>query len=108
MNAIKKLIFLFLKTFQNLNMNKNFLKSVATGIVGLALVASCSSVSKKDSNTCGAKNGCAAKKDEASKCSAKKEVNKTDVKKSETKKSKKAKKVVTTEAKKETTTEKAK
>jgi len=58
-------------------MNKNFLKSVAVGIMGLSLVASCSSMnSKKDSNTCGAKNGCAAKKDEAHKCSAKKEVKK--------------------------------
>jgi len=55
-------------------MNKKFLQSVAAGIATLALVASCSHFSKKDSNTCGAKNGCGAavKKDEAHKCSAKK------------------------------------
>ncbi len=55
-------------------MNKKFLQSVAAGIATLSLVASCSHLGlKKESNTCGAKNGCAAaaKKDEAHKCSAK-------------------------------------
>ncbi len=77
-------------------MNKKFLQSVTAGIVGLGLLASCAQLGlKKDSNTCGAKNGCAAKKDEANKCSAKKdEVKKEEVKKSEkkAKKSKKSKK----------------
>jgi hypothetical protein len=64
-------------------MNKNFLKSVATGVMGLSLVASCSML-KKESHFCGAKNGCAAKKDEANKCSAKKdEANKCSAKKDE-------------------------
>ena len=55
-------------------MNKKFLQSVASGIAALSLVASCSHFgSDKESNTCGAKNGCAAaaKKDEAHKCSSK-------------------------------------
>lgn len=56
-------------------MNNKFLQSVAAGIVTLTLVASCSHFSKKDANTCCTKNGCGAtvKKDEAHKCSAKKE-----------------------------------
>jgi hypothetical protein len=83
-------------------MNKKFLQSVAAGIATLSLVASCSHLGlKKESNTCGAKNGCAAKKDEAHKCSAKhKEAHKCSaVKKEEAakeattaKKAKKAKK----------------
>jgi hypothetical protein len=72
-------------------MNKNFLKSVAVGVMSLSLVASCSLL-KKESNTCGAKNGCAAKKDEAHKCSGKKDANKKDVNAKETSKGKKAKK----------------
>ncbi len=76
-------------------MNKKFLQSVVVGIMGLSLATSCSLL-KKEANTCGAENGCAAKKDEAhkcsakkgeaNKCSAKKEVKKSEVKKSETKK----------------------
>ncbi len=60
-------------------MNKKFLQSVAAGIMGLTLVASCSSLGmKKESHICGAKNGCAAKKDEANKCSSvKDEANKS-------------------------------
>ena len=57
-------------------MNKKFLQSVATSIAALSLIASCSHLGlKKESNTCGAANGCAAatKKDEAHKCSAKKD-----------------------------------
>ena len=69
-------------------MNKKFLQSVVIGIAGLTLAASCSSHSKTESNTCGAKNGCAAKKDEANKCSSKK----NEVTKEETKTVKKAKK----------------
>jgi hypothetical protein len=85
-------------------MNKKFLQSVIVGIAGLTLAASCSSHSKTESNTCGAKNGCAAKKDEANKCSSKK----TEVTKEETKtvkKAKKAKVVKSTEANTETKTE---
>ena len=101
-------------------MNKKFLQSVVIGIAGLTLAASCSSHSKTESNTCGAKNGCAAKKDEANKCSSKKdeankcsskkdEVNKCSSKKNEVtkeetktvKKAKKAKVAKSTEAKTE-------
>ncbi len=76
-------------------MNKKFLQSVAAGIATLSLVASCSHLGlKKESNTCGAKNGCAAatKKDEAHKCSSKnKEAHKcAAVKKEEAKEVKKA------------------
>lgn len=71
-------------------MNKKFLQSVAAGVMGLSLIASCSYLgSKKESNTCGAKNGCAAKKDEANKCSAAK---KEEAKKAEAKAAKKSKK----------------
>lgn len=79
-------------------MNKKFLQSVAAGIATLSLVASCSHLGlKKESNTCGAKNGCAAKKDEAHKCGGKhnkKDANKCASKevKAEKGKSKKAKK----------------
>jgi hypothetical protein len=84
-------------------MNKKFLQSVSAGLLGLTLVASCSYLGiKKESNFCGAKNGCAAKKDEAHKCSsAKDEANKCSATK--TKKAKKAKK--TTEVKAEVKTE---
>jgi len=87
-------------------MNKKFLQSVVVGIAGLTLAASCSSQSKTESNICGAKNGCAAKKDEANKCSSKKdEANKCSSKKNEetktVKKSKKAKVVKSTETKTE-------
>ncbi|MDX2083040.1 MAG: hypothetical protein SFV53_03525 [Rickettsiales bacterium] len=55
-------------------MNKKFLQSVAAGIATLSLVASCSHFGgKSEANFCGAKNGCAAKKDEAHKCSGKKD-----------------------------------
>jgi hypothetical protein len=94
-------------------MNKKFLQSVVAGVMGLTLAASCSSLdSKKESNTCGAKNGCAAKKDEANKCSAKKaEAHKCSSVKAEAtkeetkavKKSKKSKKAKV--VKSETTTE---
>lgn len=58
-------------------MNKKFLQSVAAGIATLSLVASCSHLGlNKESNTCGAKNGCAAKKDEAHKCAGKHHHNK--------------------------------
>jgi hypothetical protein len=71
-------------------MNKKFLQSVAAGVMGLSLITSCSYLGlKKESNTCGAKNGCAAKKDEANKCSAAK---KEEAKKAELKAAKKAKK----------------
>lgn len=64
-------------------MKKTFLKSVATGIIGLTLVGGCSMFSKeaahkcsasgckakKDANSCKANNSCSAKK-EAHKCSA--------------------------------------
>ncbi len=83
-------------------MNKKFLQSVAAGITGLTLLASCSHFgAKKESNTCGAKNGCAAKKAESHKCASAK----ADAVKAETSKGKKhhkkAKKVeaVTTETK---------
>lgn len=74
-------------------MNKKFLQSVTAGIVGLGLLASCAQLGlKKDSNTCGAKNGCAAKKDEANKCSGKKDESKKDESKKSEKKAKKSKK----------------
>jgi hypothetical protein len=65
-------------------MNKNFLKSVITGVVSLGLIASCSQLTgKKDSHKCSAK-----KADEANKCSSKKAAEvKTDAK-SETKSAK--------------------
>jgi hypothetical protein len=81
-------------------MNKKFLQSVAAGVMGLSLIASCSYLgSKKESNTCGAKNGCAAKKDEANKCSATKKEEVKAVKKSKKAKSKKAEAVKTEENK---------
>lgn len=49
-------------------MNKNFLKSITLGIVGLSLATSCS-LFKKESHKCKS-NSCSSKKDEASKCSA--------------------------------------
>lgn len=64
-------------------MNKNFLKSVITGVVSLGLIASCSQLTgKKDSHNCSS-NKCSAKKaDEANKCSSKKaETNKCSSKK---------------------------
>jgi hypothetical protein len=85
-------------------MNKKFLQSVAAGVMGLSLVASCSYLgAKKESNICGAKNGCAAKKDEANKCSAKKD----EAHKCAAKHNKKAKKTkaVKTETKKAVKTE---
>ena len=84
-------------------MNKKFLQSVAAGITGLTLIASCSHFgAKKESNVCGAKNGCAAKKSESHKCASKKaEAVKTEAAK-EKKHHKKAAKVeaVKTEEKK--------
>lgn len=77
-------------------MNKQFLQSVAAGILGLTLVASCSLLNK-ESHKCGAKNGCAAKKDEAHKCGAKK----AEVKAEAPKKEKKAKKSKKAEVKAE-------
>ena len=83
-------------------MNKKFLQSVAVGITGLSLIASCSHFgAKKESNICGAKNGCAAAKaEEANKCAAKKdEAHKYAAKKDKKdKKAKKAKKVETVKA----------
>lgn len=72
-------------------MNKKFLQSVAAGIATLSLVASCSHFgSHKESNTCGAKNGCAAaKKEDAHKCASK---GKEEAKKESHKHSKKSKK----------------
>ena len=70
-------------------MNKNFLKSVITGVFSLGLIASCSQLTgKKDSHKCST-NKCSAKKaDEANKCSSKKVAEvKTDAK-SETKSAK--------------------
>ncbi len=79
-------------------MNNTFVKSVVAGIMGLTLAASCSQFGKKESNNCGAKNGCASKKkEEMNKCSANKcSANKCSGKKA----SKKAKKVQATEEKK--------
>ncbi|MES2677591.1 MAG: hypothetical protein V4612_04685 [Pseudomonadota bacterium] len=65
-------------------MKKTFLKSVATGVVGLTLVASCSMFNKEtahkcSSNTCKAKkeaNQTSATKAEAHKCNSKKAANK--------------------------------
>jgi hypothetical protein len=54
-------------------MNKKFIKSVAAGVLGLTLAASCGHMPwKKDSGNCGAKNGCAGKKKECNKCSTNK------------------------------------
>ncbi len=62
-------------------MNKKFIKSVATAVAGLTLIASCSMIKgKKDSNKCCA-NKCSSKKECANKCSsAKKESNKCGAK----------------------------
>lgn len=86
-------------------MNKKFLQSVAAGVVGLSLIASCSHFGHKESNNCGAKNGCASKK-ESNKCStnkcssAKKEAAKdAKVEKKSSKKSKKTTTTTTTEEK---------
>ncbi len=70
-------------------MNKKFLQSLAIGVMGLSLVASCShfNFGKKESNNCGAKNGCAASKKESHKCSSKAE----KAEKTEKAKAKKAK-----------------
>lgn len=83
-------------------MNKKFLQSVTTGIVGLTLVASCAKLGmKKDSNSCNSNSCAAKKKEEGNKCASKKDVKK-DTKKAEVKKDKKAKKVeVKTETKAE-------
>lgn len=65
-------------------MNKNFLKSVATGVITLGLVASCSKLTgKTEAHKCSS-NKCSSKKaDEANKCSSKKteEANKCSSKK---------------------------
>ncbi len=61
-------------------MNKKFLQSVATGVVGLALVASCAKQASKESHKCSS-NKCSSKKEESHKCSAKK-VDSKKVKKS--------------------------
>jgi hypothetical protein len=75
-------------------MNKKFLQSVATGVVGLSLVASCAQLGfKKESNTCGAKNGCAASKKESHKCAADKTSKEAKKDAKVEKKSKKSKKV---------------
>jgi hypothetical protein len=65
-------------------MKKTFLKSVATGILGLTLVGGCSMFSKEAAHKCSA-SGCKAKKEansckgknscSANKCSGKKEAN---------------------------------
>jgi len=65
-------------------MNKKFLQSVFVGIMGLSLsLATSCSLTKKEANFCGAENDCAAKKDEAHKCAAKKTETKKEAKKSE-------------------------
>jgi hypothetical protein len=68
-------------------MNKNFVKSLSAGILGLSLVASCSHFDHKDSNSCKSKNKCSSKKEEATKCSAtkKEEAAKTSATKAATK-----------------------
>jgi hypothetical protein len=88
-------------------MNKKFLQSVVVGISALTLATSCSSHSKIESNNCGAKNGCAAKKDEANKCSSKKTEETKEVTKAvkKTKKAKKAKVAKSTETTTENKTE---
>lgn len=90
-------------------MNKKFLQSVAIGITGLSLIASCSHFdTKKESNICGAKNGCAAKAEEAHNCAAKKDEahkcagKKDEAHKSAAKKDKKAKKAKKAESAKAT------
>lgn len=84
-------------------MNKKFLQSVVAGLVGLTLIASCSHLGlKKDSSTCGAKNGCSSKESKETKESAK-EV-KTEKKSKKSKRSKKAE-AVKVEAKVETKAE---
>ncbi len=88
-------------------MDKKFIKSMVTAIVGLGLISSCSMIkskdshkcagSKKESNNCGAKNGCSAAKVEAPKTT------KTETVKTSKAKGKKTVKAVKTT---ETTTEK--
>ena len=84
-------------------MNKNFLKSVISALTAISFIASCSALGlKKESHNCSAKNGCATKKDEATKSVSVKDENqknstkKEAVKKSE-KKSKKSKKAKTSQ-----------
>lgn len=64
-------------------MKKSFLKSVATGVVGLTLVSGCSIMHKESAHKCSAKKETTTKKEatavetkvEAHKCTAKKEAN---------------------------------
>jgi hypothetical protein len=58
LKLFKKLIFLI--------MNKNFIKSVITGVVSLGLIASCAQLTGKSSHKCSSK-----KAEEAHKCAAK-------------------------------------
>lgn len=89
-------------------MKKTFLKSVATGIVGITLVGGCSMFNKESVHKCSS-NSCNAKKEvtetspktDAHKCSAKKEAHKCSAKKATAHKCSAAK---TTDAKSETKT----
>jgi hypothetical protein len=74
-------------------MNIKILQSIAAGIISLSLIASCSNLlPKKESQTCGGKDGCNSTKNETIK---KEELEKkvpTKVEKKHSKKSKKSKK----------------
>ncbi|MBP7709788.1 MAG: hypothetical protein KA100_01805 [Rickettsiales bacterium] len=80
-------------------MNKKFLQSVVVGVMGLTLATSCS-IFKSESHKCGAKNGCASKKSEASKDASKSEAPKAEKKSKKSKKAKASAEVVKTEEKK--------
>ena len=87
-------------------MNKKFLQSIVVGIAALTLAASCSSHSKIESSTCGAVNGCAAKKVEAIKLAPEETKAVKPVKAvKKAKKAKKAKVVKSAEVSTETKTE---
>jgi hypothetical protein len=65
-------------------MKKTFLKSIATGVVGLTLIGGCSMFNKEAAHKCSS-NGCKAKK-EAHSCSAKKETSSCKAKKEKSEK----------------------
>ncbi len=84
-------------------MNKKFLQSVATGLLGLTLAASCSKLGlKKEAHSCNTNSCAAKKKEEGNKCASKevkKESNKCASKENKAKKADKKVEVKTEEKK---------
>lgn len=96
-------------------MNKKFLQSVTTGLLGLTLVASCAKLGmKSESHSCNTNSCAAKKKEEGNKCSSKetkKEANKCsskEVKKESNKCASKEKKAKKADKKVEVKTEEKK